>query len=396
MRWTKAKAIKLSVVTLYNLLSLLGTCLITESLIGAPLRTSPTAGVAVLAALFAVYFFMMWRDLYARSYHYYLRNTYRIVIRNSLVAATTVLLIVLASSAVDHAPPLPHLSVYLAAGLISFSAMHLMEFAWIRHLSRLGYFRRNVLTVGNPDERLPLQQYFQDVGRTMRHVGSVSVSEGRWVWRPAAGTEQVVRRLAEDLKQIITREKAAQVLFLLGPGVDRGLLGEMTRYCRARSISYYLVADVASVPSPEDDGGGPEAPAAADTRTMFDYVPIVEAFSAPRDSLTSISVKRIADIAVAALLLVCSIPLWLIVAFAIKSEDRGPVLYVSRRIGKDGRPIRFYKFRTMVVDAEARKERLLPYNERGDGPLFKMRHDPRVTRVGALLRRLTSTRSPSS
>jgi lipopolysaccharide/colanic/teichoic acid biosynthesis glycosyltransferase len=399
LRWTKAKAIKLSVVTLYNLASVVVTCALIEIPMRVRIASPGSEGRAVLAALFAVYFLLMWRDLYARSYHYYLRHAYTIVVRNSLLSAAAVLLFVLVSSVFAADRRIPYLSTYVAAGLASFSVMHVLEFAWIRHLSRLGYFRKNVLTVGNADARLPLQQYFQDVGRTRRYVGSVCLCGGNWLWRPAAGGELPIGSLVEEIKRIILRERVAQVLFLLGPGVDRALLREMTRYCRASSISYYLVADIAEVPDIDERnvsrrGDCPQGTESAVAVATLDYVPIVEAFSAARDSLTSISVKRIADIAIAMTSLVCSLPLWLIIAFAIKAEDGGPVFYVSRRVGKDGTPIRFYKFRTMVEGADERKAQLLPYNERSDGPLFKMSDDPRVTRVGAVLRRLSLDEIP--
>jgi lipopolysaccharide/colanic/teichoic acid biosynthesis glycosyltransferase len=220
---------------------------------------------------------------------------------------------------------------------------------------------------------------------------------------PAAGGRHRIASPVVDLRRIIVRERIAQVLFLLGPEVDRRLLGEMTRYCRASSISYYIVANVADVPNPPERDSprrsGDGARAGSEARDdglagMFDYVPVVEAFSARRDSLTSISIKRMLDIAVALASIVLSIPLWLIIACAIKAEDGGPVFYVSRRIGKDGESIRFYKFRTMVVDADGRKEQLRSFNERGDGPLFKMRNDPRVTRVGRVLRRLSLDEFP--
>ena len=90
-------------------------------------------------------------------------------------------------------------------------------------------------------------------------------------------------------------------------------------------------------------------------------------------------------IAVPALILF--LPLGLLIALAIKLDDGGPVFYITTRIGKNGRPIRFYKFRTMVDGADRQKAALLRYNQRSDGPLFKMQDDPRMTRVGRLLRK---------
>jgi len=73
------------------------------------------------------------------------------------------------------------------------------------------------------------------------------------------------------------------------------------------------------------------------------------------------------------------------VAAAIWLHDRGPVLFTQLRVGRDGHEFRIYKFRTMVVDAEQRKQELLANND-SDGVLFKIRKDPRVTAVGAHLR----------
>jgi hypothetical protein len=79
-------------------------------------------------------------------------------------------------------------------------------------------------------------------------------------------------------------------------------------------------------------------------------------------------------------------PLFAAIALAIKAADRGPVFFGQIRVGKDGRVFSVFKFRTMVVDAEQRKALLATHNE-GAGVLFKIRHDPRVTRPGSWLRR---------
>jgi exopolysaccharide biosynthesis polyprenyl glycosylphosphotransferase len=86
-------------------------------------------------------------------------------------------------------------------------------------------------------------------------------------------------------------------------------------------------------------------------------------------------------------------PLFLIVAILIKLDSRGPVFYRAERIGLNGKPFTMVKFRTMIVNAEQCRIALLGRNE-GGGPLFKMRHDPRVTKVGRWLRRLSIDEVP--
>jgi exopolysaccharide biosynthesis polyprenyl glycosylphosphotransferase len=97
-------------------------------------------------------------------------------------------------------------------------------------------------------------------------------------------------------------------------------------------------------------------------------------------------IKDLFDRCAAAAGLILLFPLMALLGALIKLHDGGPALFMQVRVGKDGRAFRIYKFRTMVVDAEARKEQLLPSND-SDGVLFKLRHDPRVTAVGSYLRR---------
>jgi exopolysaccharide biosynthesis polyprenyl glycosylphosphotransferase len=103
--------------------------------------------------------------------------------------------------------------------------------------------------------------------------------------------------------------------------------------------------------------------------------------------------KRVFDLVVAVIVLVLGTPLWLLLAAAIKLDSRGPILYVDRRIGVGEHEFGMLKFRTMVVDAAERQTELEEENE-ATGPLFKIRDDPRVTRVGRVLRRLSMDELP--
>jgi exopolysaccharide biosynthesis polyprenyl glycosylphosphotransferase len=96
--------------------------------------------------------------------------------------------------------------------------------------------------------------------------------------------------------------------------------------------------------------------------------------------------KRSLDLAVAAGVLVITLPVWLVVALAIRMDSRGPVLFRQERVGRDGQPFKMLKFRTMVADAEERLPDVSHLNE-AEGHFFKIADDPRVTRVGRTLRR---------
>ncbi len=97
-------------------------------------------------------------------------------------------------------------------------------------------------------------------------------------------------------------------------------------------------------------------------------------------------VKRAVDLVLASCMLVVASPLMAVVALLVRFTSPGPILFRQRRIGADGALFVIYKFRTMVADAEAQRTVLAEHNEAG-GVLFKMRNDPRVTRVGRFLRK---------
>ncbi|QDP95184.1 sugar transferase [Microlunatus elymi] len=104
--------------------------------------------------------------------------------------------------------------------------------------------------------------------------------------------------------------------------------------------------------------------------------------------------KRMLDVIMTSGGLLIIWPILAVTALAVKLEDRrGPVIFKQSRIGIDGRPFTMYKFRSMVVDAEQRLAALATQNE-GAGPLFKMEHDPRVTRVGAFIRKYSIDELP--
>ena len=96
-------------------------------------------------------------------------------------------------------------------------------------------------------------------------------------------------------------------------------------------------------------------------------------------------IKRVFDFVTSAIALVLLSPLFLFLAIKIHGEDGGPVFYSQIRIGKNEKPFRIYKFRSMVVNADQLKKQLLTQNE-VEGAMFKMHDDPRVTKIGKFIR----------
>jgi lipopolysaccharide/colanic/teichoic acid biosynthesis glycosyltransferase len=119
----------------------------------------------------------------------------------------------------------------------------------------------------------------------------------------------------------------------------------------------------------------------------------VEMAAASRKRRVQLSLKRGLDLAGATVGLIALSPLMALIACAIKIDSSGPVLFVQERAGEDGKPFRMYKFRSMVAEAEEMLERLVDI-ERLPSPAFKIRDDPRVTRMGRVLRRTSLDELP--
>jgi exopolysaccharide biosynthesis polyprenyl glycosylphosphotransferase len=170
----------------------------------------------------------------------------------------------------------------------------------------------------------------------------------------------------------VVRSAEAQVIMLCSADLDNSAITDLLREARESGRSLYL------------DPGVPGVNFKRMHATAIGHQPVLEMTSA---SLTEVqaALKRAFDVAFAGFIALLTLPLMAILALLIKIEDGGPVLFRQRRVGLHGREFEILKFRTMVVDAEARLAALRQSNERV-GPLFKMDHDPRITRIGRLLR----------
>ncbi|NJN14886.1 MAG: sugar transferase [Oscillochloris sp.] len=176
----------------------------------------------------------------------------------------------------------------------------------------------------------------------------------------------------DDLELVIEAHDVHQVILAL-PFWEQDRLPDLVATCRALGISFQMAPDFYQL--------------------SVDRVDILQLSGVPllrpkeiRLRGANLFLKRIIDVSLVILSAPVTLPLALIIALLIRLDSRGPILFRQPRVGKGGQVFTCLKFRTMVPDAEARKAELLTANE-ADGPLFKMRRDPRITRVGGWLRR---------
>jgi len=110
--------------------------------------------------------------------------------------------------------------------------------------------------------------------------------------------------------------------------------------------------------------------------------------------LFSYGLKRVLDLVISGTALVCGSPIFLVTAALIKLEDGGPVFFRQQRVGYRGKLFGMYKFRSMVTNAEEVKKRLEAENEMKGGVIFKMKNDPRITRIGRFIRKYSIDELP--
>jgi exopolysaccharide biosynthesis polyprenyl glycosylphosphotransferase len=243
-------------------------------------------------------------------------------------------------------------------------SLELMEIAGIR---------RRVVLVGDGESLARIRRQIDAArgGIAYELVGVVSRD-------PAPGLRQLGTGLV-DLRAVLEREKPDE-LVLAEASFDERTTLDIVEAAHREGVKVRLAPDTTDLLVHE----GRYVPGQG--------VPLFE-LRPPMLSGFDWALKRVFDITVSLLLGALLVPLWLLVALAIKLDSRGPVLYVDRRVGVGEREFGMLKFRTMVADASEQQAALEAANE-AEGALFKIRDDPRVTRVGAVLRRFSIDELP--
>jgi exopolysaccharide biosynthesis polyprenyl glycosylphosphotransferase len=228
-------------------------------------------------------------------------------------------------------------------------------------------------------------------------------SVARWAWRRATPREVTAVLGDGDLAEMIRRKLELfpdMHLELIGDGGSRsfdelvqyadrvifasdtmepGEVGEIVAFCRERQVKL-------SVISPLHGRAGPVRLSRVADLPVLEY----ETWDPSRSTAL---IKRGFDVLVSSLGLLFTAPLFPLIALAIRLDSRGPIFFSQTRAGLDGRPFQMHKFRTMVADAEQRLPDVVRLEDLRD-PVFKLSDDPRVTRVGRFLRRLSLDELP--
>jgi len=164
------------------------------------------------------------------------------------------------------------------------------------------------------------------------------------------------------------------------PELDEATLARVVSSCRATGVKLSVM---------------PPMRAMLGTAVQLNHIaemPVIE-YGTWGTSWSTMALKRVADVVLSAVGIVILAPLMLVIAFAVRFTSRGPALFRQVRAGRDGKPFKILKFRTMCHDAEERISEVISPDELAE-PMFKLREDPRVTKVGRYLRRTSLDELP--
>jgi exopolysaccharide biosynthesis polyprenyl glycosylphosphotransferase len=270
--------------------------------------------------------------------------------------------------------------IFIYTGLITIFLIgisRLLKVALLRYMRRQGIGTRKVLIIGAGE-----------IARTVMRVAVANPEYGFEIVgflddHPAKGETDIGRFKAlgqtSNLTGVITTRHVDDVIITLPWQYHRKIMNIMN-LCERHQIRARIVPDMFQMRISHmhiDEFGG---------------VPMISVREAGISGLGQV-IKRGIDVVFASFGLLITSPLMGLTALIIKMESPGPILFTQQRVGKNGNLFMLYKFRSMVADAEEQKDALQPLNE-ADGPLFKIKDDPRVTRLGKLMRRLSIDELP--
>jgi len=228
--------------------------------------------------------------------------------------------------------------------------------------AKIGNGYTHVIFIGNESE---LQRFVNYIEKT-----AIKIKVDRHI-----DADDPVLLNTGELNELLIRETANEVILASNSGDlrserNRGIL----ELCERLGTTVRVIMDICEMPNSYHF-----------VSSLGPY-PVVTYHSVSFDKV-QLFIKSIIDIIMAAVGLVIVSPLMLITAVCIKLETPGPVFFKQQRAGRNGKIFIIYKFRSMYSDAEDRKEELKSQNKIKDGMMFKMDEDPRITKVGAFIRR---------
>ncbi len=272
--------------------------------------------------------------------------------------------------------PLVFIFTYVTLTLITTLFIRLIAYSFLKTYRANGYDLHHVLIIADSFSDGIIGRLFNQKEWGFQIRGIVTSSK---LIRAKFGKDIPIIEWTSDIKGIIDRNVIDEVLYCKS-NVDHQQVKEISEICAEVGVIFRMQSSV----SPLD-------PLQLQLKTLTNANDLT-LVDIPSNNL-SLILKTVSDIYFSVSALILLLPVLIIIGILIKLDSKGPVFFKQERIGLRGRKFQLYKFRTMVMNAEELLEKLKDKNQ-ADGPVFKMKKDPRITRIGLFLRKTSLDELP--
>ncbi|MDY0101620.1 MAG: sugar transferase [Lentimicrobium sp.] len=264
------------------------------------------------------------------------------------------------------------LSIFLVFALINFVLLTLLiSFAYLYHRSMMkkGMNARNVIVVADDNCVNFIEGLF--VHKEWGYQVMAIISESELIYEIFGSRVKIIEE-SRNLPNLIKNMVVDEVLYCRND-INQNEIRSLIYACEEIGVIFRLQSAFFKMPSTKAH------------LSYYDEIPFLTFINTPTNKLTH-QWKFVVDMLASFFIILIWSPVLLLIALAIKVTSKGPIIFKQKRVGLRGREFNIYKFRTMVQDAEKLKARLAKQNEM-DGPVFKMKNDPRITKIGKILRK---------
>jgi len=314
---------------------------------------------------------MAFNGMYDRTTFYYMDRIMRNVVFASLVSGLGIGAIFFFIKEV--------ISSRLFIGFFVFYCIIIMlaerlAFSWIRRRQKPYNYSPRIILVCSDDTYSLFQKYLMKTHIRYHIVGIIQIGKGKII------EDELNLGKLEDLGDILAKYVVDEVVLSLPKDYVDGVKQHIG-ICEKMGITVHIIMNAY------------ELQLSHVHISMLGPLPMLTFHTVTLNPLQK-ALKRSMDIAGASIGLIVVLFASLVIVPAIKLDSPGPIIFKQKRVGRHGRVFDFYKFRTMCADAESKKKELQALNEHKDGLMFKIKKDPRITRIGAILRKTSLDELP--
>lgn len=332
-------------------------------------------GFSILVLIFILIYILSNRVayLYNITLFFYLDRIHRKLTMSFLTAAIATGLLL---EYISDSPIKEEFFLIFLVCVYALSCLKMFAHSWLLNLTQKSVAQRTAF-VGTKEEYNKFHYFMNKTSVVVIDIGYIAKSKKEY--QEAEEDEYI--GCVDNLEEVIRKYNLDQIYIMQNNQNECVFTQQYVDLCIAMGVTVRLIIDFYK------------------RRGAYSYVstigtyPVIAYHTVTLNTYEQI-LKRIVDICGALVGILLTWPIMLVTAICIKLDSPGPVLFKQSRVGKNGRIFKIYKFRSMYIDAEERKKELMAQNEIEGNIMFKMKDDPRITKVGKIIRKLSIDELP--